>query len=82
MYRVSGVDFDKLFEYQKTDPALWNAIVKARAAGDIPKGLYMPYKYEIGGGWGDIEGVLNLICAQSEVMEKCSFGVILQMTGL
>ena len=39
MYKISGVDYDKLFEYQKSDPALWTAIGKARAAGDIPKNL-------------------------------------------
>lgn len=49
MYTISGVDFAKLFEYQKTDPALWIAIAKARAAGDIPEGLYLPYQYEFGG---------------------------------
>jgi hypothetical protein len=64
MYRVSGVDFTKLFEYQKTDPALWTAIAKARAAGDIPEGLYMPYQYEIGGGWGGYRGCPQLnMCA-------------------
>lgn len=64
MYRVSGVDYEKLFEYQKTDPALWTAIAKARAAGDIPDELYMPYKYEIGGGWGGYRGCPQLnMCA-------------------
>jgi hypothetical protein len=48
MYKISGVDYDKLLEYQNTDPALWKAIAKARAAGDIPDGLYMPYQYVIG----------------------------------
>lgn len=64
MYRVSGVDYDKLFEYQKTDPALWAAIAKARAAGDIPEGLYMPYQYTVGGGWGGYSGCPQLnMCA-------------------
>ena len=64
MYRVSGVDYAKLFEYQKTDPALWTAIAKGRAAGDIPDGLYMPYQFEIGGGWGGYRGCPQLnMCA-------------------
>lgn len=64
MYRISGVDYQKLFEYQKTDPALWSAIDKAREAGDIPDGLYLPYKYEIGGGWGGYRGTPQLnMCA-------------------
>jgi len=64
MYRISGVDYQKLFEYQKTDPALWSAIAKAREAGDIPNELYRPYKYEIGGGWGGYRGTPQLnMCA-------------------
>ena len=64
MYKISGVDYDKLFEYQKSDPALWTAIGKARAAGDIPKGLYMPYQYVMGGGWGGYSGTPQLnMCA-------------------
>ncbi len=64
MYRISGVDFDKLFEYQKSDPALLKAIAKARTAGDIPEELYMPYKYIIGGGWGGYSGCPQLnMCA-------------------
>lgn len=64
MYRVSGVNYEKLFEYQKTDPALWTAIAKAREAGDIPAELYMPYKFEIGGGWGGYRGCPQLnMCA-------------------
>lgn len=64
MYRVSGVDYEKLFEYQKTDPALWTAIAKARTNGDIPNELYMPYKFEIGGGWGGYRGCPQLnMCA-------------------
>lgn len=64
MYRISGVDYGKLFEYQKSDPALWTAIAKARAAGDIPEGLYMPYQYTIGGGWGGYSGCPQLnMCA-------------------
>ena len=64
MYRISGVDYAKLFEYQKTDPALWTAIAKARAAGDIPDELYMMYKYETGGGWGGYRGCPQLnMCA-------------------
>jgi hypothetical protein len=30
--------YGRLFEYQSFDPALWTAIAKARAAGDIPEG--------------------------------------------
>lgn len=64
MYKISGVDYEKLFEYQKTDPALWTAIAKARAVGDIPEGLYMPYKYLIGGGPGGYSGCPQLnMCA-------------------
>jgi len=64
MYKISGVNYDKLFEYQKSDPALWKAIAKARAAGDIPEGLYMPYQYVIGGGWGGYSGCPQLnMCA-------------------
>ena len=64
MYKISGVDYDKLFAYQKSDPALWKAIAKARAAGDIPEGLYMPYQYVIGGGWGGYSGCPQLnMCA-------------------
>lgn len=64
MYKVSGVNYEKLFEYQKTDPALWTAIAKARAAGDIPEGLYMPYQYLVGGGWGGYSGCPQLnMCA-------------------
>ncbi len=64
MYKVSGVDYAKLFEYQKSDPALWTAIAKARAAGDIPEGLYMPYQYTVGGGWGGYSGCPQLnMCA-------------------
>jgi FAD dependent oxidoreductase len=64
MYRVSGVDFAKLFEYQKTDPALWTAIAKARQAGDIPEGLYQDYQFEVGGGWGGYRGTPQLnMCA-------------------
>jgi hypothetical protein len=64
MYKVSGVDYEKLFNYQKSDPALWTAIAKARAAGDIPEGLYMPYQYTVGGGWGGYSGCPQLnMCA-------------------
>ncbi len=64
MYKVSGVDYEKLFAYQKTDPALWTAIARARAAGDIPEGLYMPYQYTVGGGWGGYSGCPQLnMCA-------------------
>lgn len=64
MYKVSGVDYEKLFNYQQTDPALWTAIAKARAAGDIPEGLYMPYQYTVGGGWGGYSGCPQLnMCA-------------------
>ncbi len=64
MYKVSGVNYEKLFEYQKSDPALWTAIAKARAAGDIPEGLYMPYQYTVGGGWGGYSGCPQLnMCA-------------------
>jgi hypothetical protein len=64
MYKVSGVNYEKLFNYQKTDPALWTAIAKARAAGDIPEGLYMPYQYLVGGGWGGYSGCPQLnMCA-------------------
>jgi len=64
MYKISGVNYEKLFEYQKSDPALWTAIAKARAAGDIPEGLYLPYQYTIGGGWGGYSGCPQLnMCA-------------------
>ncbi len=64
MYRISGVNYDRLFEYQKSDPALWRATAKARAAGDIPEGLYMPYQYVMGGGWGGYSGCPQLnMCA-------------------
>lgn len=64
MYRVSGVNYEKLFEYQKTDPALWSAIAKARELKEIPDELYMPYKFEIGGGWGGYRGCPQLnMCA-------------------
>lgn len=64
MYKVSGVDFAKLFEYQKSDPALWTAIAKGRAAGDIPEGLYLPYQFLIGGGPGGYSGCPQLnMCA-------------------
>lgn len=64
MYKISGVDYEKLFQYQKSDPALWTAIAKARAAGDIPEGLYMPYQYTVGGGWGGYSGCPQLnMCA-------------------
>ncbi|HEY5913118.1 MAG TPA: FAD-dependent oxidoreductase [Verrucomicrobiae bacterium] len=64
MYKVSGVEYEKLFNYQKSDPALWAAIAKARAAGDIPEGLYMPYQYTVGGGWGGYSGCPQLnMCA-------------------
>jgi len=64
MYKISGVDYEKLFEYQKSDPALWTAIARARAAGDIPEGLYMPYQYTMGGGWGGYCGCPQLnMCA-------------------
>jgi len=38
IYKASGVDYGRLFEYQSFDSALWTAIAKARAAGDIPGG--------------------------------------------
>ncbi len=64
MYKVSGVNYEKLFKYQKSDPALWAAIAKARAAGDIPEGLYLPYQYTVGGGWGGYSGCPQLnMCA-------------------
>ncbi len=59
MYKVSGVNYEKLFNYQKSDPALWTAIAKARAAGDIPEGLYMPYQYTVAGAGAGIPVVLN-----------------------
>ena len=42
MWRMSGVDFERLFDYQKTaeDPALEKAMEKARSQGDIPDELY------------------------------------------
>jgi hypothetical protein len=60
MYRIGGVDYAKLFEYQKSDPALQTAIAKGRAAGDIPDGLYMPYQYAYGGGPGGYDGCPQL----------------------
>ncbi len=64
MYRISGVDYEKLYNYQKNDPALWDAITKARASGDISEEFYLPYQYEIGGGWGGYRGCPQLnMCA-------------------
>lgn len=42
MWRMSGVEFDRFFEYQKNeyDPKLEKAIAKAMANGDIPEYLY------------------------------------------
>jgi hypothetical protein len=44
MWRMSGVDFDRLSDYQKNqdDPKLEKAIEKARSNGDIPSELYRP----------------------------------------
>ena len=44
MWRMSGVDIDRLSDYQKNqnDPKLEKAMEKARANGDIPDELYRP----------------------------------------
>ena len=44
MWRMSGVDFERLFEYQRieSDPDLEKAMAKARGNGDIPETLYRP----------------------------------------
>ena len=64
MYKVSGVDFEKLFGYQKSDPTFEKVTSKARAAGDIPDGLYMPYRYSYAGGPGGYTGNPQLnMCA-------------------
>jgi len=44
MWRMSGVDLDRLSEYQENqdDPKLEKAIEKARVNGDIPDELYRP----------------------------------------
>jgi hypothetical protein len=44
MWRMCGVDFDKLYQYQTTqnDPELAKLIEAAKAAGDIPDILYRP----------------------------------------
>ncbi len=44
MWRMCGVAFDKLYQYQTThnDPELANLIEAAKAAGDIPDILYRP----------------------------------------
>lgn len=81
MYTISGVDYDKLFEYQKSDPALWKAIAKAKAAGDIPEGLYMPYQYVIGGGWGGYSGCPQLNMCAMGAMGKCWCGAFLPIVG-
>ncbi|MBW1802238.1 MAG: FAD-dependent oxidoreductase [Deltaproteobacteria bacterium] len=44
MWRMSGVDIKRLFDYQKNedDPNLEKAMEKAGANGDIPEALYRP----------------------------------------
>jgi hypothetical protein len=81
MYKVSGVDFQKLFKYQKSDPTLWTAIAKGRAAGDIPEGLYLPYQYVVGGGWGGYSGCPQLNCVPCAATVKCWSGVIRRTSG-
>jgi hypothetical protein len=39
MYKACGVDYGRHFEYQTFGPALWTAIAKARAVGDIPEAV-------------------------------------------
>lgn len=36
MWKMSGVDYEKLFEYQKDDPKLDRAIETAKAQGELP----------------------------------------------
>jgi len=36
MYKMSGVDFEKLLEYQKKDPELTELIAKAKEEGELP----------------------------------------------
>ncbi len=57
MWRMCGVDFDKLYQYQTTqnDPELANLIEAAKAAGDIPDILYRPRPYG-----GDLYGELYI----------------------
>lgn len=44
MWRMSGVDFERLFDYQNNqdDPELEKAMEKAKKNGDIPDELYRP----------------------------------------
>lgn len=44
MWKVSGVDFERLLDYQKShdDPELEKAMEKAKSNGDIPDELYRP----------------------------------------
>ena len=49
MYKISGVDYERLFEYQKDDPTTEAAIQRARENGDIPVWLYRPYPERVFG---------------------------------
>lgn len=51
MWKLSNVDFERLFEYQKEDPLLEKAMERAKANGDLPR--YRPKRTEYyGGGYG------------------------------
>jgi len=53
MWRMSGVDFNRLMDYQEKegDPKLEKAMVKAREKGDIPEALYRPVPIKTYAGW-------------------------------
>jgi len=44
MWKIGGVDYEKLFDYQNEDPKLDKLIEKATARGELP--YYSPYKTE------------------------------------
>ena len=46
MWKMTGVDYQRLFEYQKSDPRLCQLIDQARENGELP--YYSPEKTDIG----------------------------------
>jgi hypothetical protein len=48
MWMMSHVDYKRLFEYQKEDPTLEKAMMRAEEIGDLPQ--YRPKKMDIYGG--------------------------------
>ena len=46
MWKMIGVDYQRLFEYQKSDPRLYKLIDQARENGELP--YYRPKKTDIG----------------------------------